>query len=332
MTKKKDTEGEIGARQLGMWDEFDNTPFECILPAASDKSSKYPTLLTIVPLFAAGERENYDTDQNKGRIYPLQKGRIRRIGPGLDVYDEDTLIAILQLGAEKKVVGPREAMPVALPPVGNSAEHRETTVYKGSLTAGMINSFLARGGGGADMERTRESVQRLANQRLWFENMDEVDGMEGVTDFFKYTGRTDCKGELLIQISPEMVNILQSYQVIDMTIRRELNDSAKAVHRFLTPQPREFSISLENLAEAICYDAGGAALKRSLAGRKATGRSRGRPNQLELMIKLGFLEEAHISGTGRKTPFVLRVVKSPEREQLDYKNDNRLTNGQTMDV
>ena len=131
---------------------------------------------------------------------------------------------------------------------------------------------MGRGDGGADLERTRDSIRRLANQRLWFENTDDIDGTEGVTDFFRYTGRTDLRGILLIQISPEMVNILQSYQVIDMTIRRQLNDCGKAVHRFLTPQVKEFAISLDHLAEAICYDSGGAALKRSLLGRKATAR------------------------------------------------------------
>jgi len=301
-------------KQLGLLEELENQPFESILPAVSEKDSKYPTLLTVVPLFAAGDRENYTTDQNKGRVYKLPKGRIRRIGAGLDVYDEDTLIAILQLGAEKKVVGPREALPVALPSSINPSKN-QTTVYKGSVTAGKINSFLGRGDGGADLERTRDSIRRLANQRLWFENLDAVDGMEGVTDFFKYTGRTDLKGELLIQISPEMVNILQSYQIIDMTIRRQLNDCGKAVHRYLTPQPTKFDISLEDLAEAICYDAGVSALKRSLVGRPSTGNTKGRPNQLELMVELGFLKMAEIRGTGRKVPFRLFVEKNEEHRQ-----------------
>ena len=307
------SDGDSG--QLSMLDQLEPTAFESILPAVSDKESKYPTLLSVVPLFAAGDREKYTTDQDKGRVYKLPKGRIRRIGAGLDVFDEDTLIAILQLGARKKVVGPRESMPVALPS-GTASERDEITVYKGSVTAGQINNFLSRGDGGVDLERTRDSIRRLANQRLWFENTDEVDGMEGVTDFFRYTGRRDLRGELLIQISPEMVNILQSYQVIDMTIRKELNDCGKAVHRFLTPQPREFSIQLDDLADAICYDAGGAALKRSLLGRKPTKKTKGRPNQLALLKELGFLIEAEITGTGRSEPFVLNVIKSRQNSDL----------------
>lgn len=312
---------------MSMLEEFDNASFESILPAVSEKDSKYPTLLSIVPLFAAGERENYTTDQNKGRVYKLPRGRIRRIGAGLDVYDEDTLIAILQLGAEKKVVGPREAMPVAL----SSSGDKPTTVYKGLVTAGKINAFLGRGDGGADLERTRDSIRRLANQRLWFENVDDVDGMEGVTDFFKYHGRTDLRGELLIQISPEMVNLLQQYQVIDITVRRQLNDCGKAVHRYLTPQPQNFDIALDDLAEAICYDAGGAALKRSLLGRKSTKKSPGRPNQLELMVELGFLRRWEITGTGRKTPFRLYVEKAqPGQLIIDGNKKIPIMDGSTL--
>lgn len=305
MSKNRTKQDDSKDNQTSISEAFDNAPFESILPAVSEKDSKYPTLLAIVPLFAAGERENYTTDQNKGQVYKLSRGRIRRIGAGLDVYDEDTLIAILQLGAEKKVVGPRESMPLALPSAGN----KPTTVYKGLVTAGKINAFLGRGDGGADLERTRDSIRRLANQRLWFENVDDVNGMEGVTDFFKYHGRTDLRGELLIQISPEMVNLLQQYQVINITVRRQLNDSGKAVHRYLTPQPQHFDIAFDELAEAICYDAGGAALKRSLLGRKSTNKSPGRPNQLELMTELGFLRHWEITGTGRKTPFRLLVEK-----------------------
>ena len=106
--------------------------FETILPITSEKDSKYPTLLSIVPLFAAGERENYTTDQHEGRVYQLPQGRIRRIGAGLDVYDEDTLIAILQLGAEKKVIGPPASMPVALSSINLQQSH-STTVYKESI-------------------------------------------------------------------------------------------------------------------------------------------------------------------------------------------------------
>ncbi|MBV1870900.1 MAG: hypothetical protein KUG76_08320 [Gammaproteobacteria bacterium] len=299
-------------KQLSLLDE--QGIFETLMPIASDRNSNYPTVFSLVPLFAAGDRDNYTTDQEHGRVYELPEGRIRRIGAGLDLYDEDTLIAILQLGAEKKVVGPRESMPLALSP---GEVDKETTVYKGVLTAGRINDFLGRKDGGADLERTRDSIRRLANQRLWFET-NSKDGMESVTDFFKYTGRKDLRGELLIQISPEMVTILQSYHIIDMRIRRKLNDCGKAVHRFLTPQLREYSISLEHLAEAICHDAGATSLKRSLLGRPASLKSKGRPNQLTLMKELGFLKEASITGTGKKKPFVLHVVKTEGRTGGSY--------------
>lgn len=308
---------DSGYEQLSMLGDFDPTPIESILPATKQSDSKYPTLLSIVPLFTPGDRENYTTDQNNGLVYPIDNGRIRRIGPGLDVYDEDTLIAILQL-MEKKVVGPREAMPVALPPAMDNSEEDQTTVYKGTVTAPRINAFLGRGDGGIDNERTRDSIKRLANQRLWFESRDASDpeAMEGVTDFFKYMGKSDLRGELLIQISPQMVNLLQQYQIIDMNVRVKLNDAGKAVHRYLTAQPENFDISLDDLAEAICYEPGGSALKRALMGRKATAKTKARPNQLDLMKELGFLKSWELSGTGRGTPFRLFIQKNPITKTL----------------
>lgn len=322
MVKKKQSKAASDEKQINFLDKLENKAIESILPSARESESKYPKLLTIVPLFAASDRERYSTDQNKGQVYNAPEGgRIRRIGPGIDMYDEDTLIAILQLGSEKKIVGRREAMPLALPPADNQ---NEITVYKGDVSAASINNFLGRGEGGIDLDLTRSSIRRLANQRLWFENMETgEDGLEGVTDFFKYSGRTDLKGKILIQVSPEMVNLLKYYESVDMTIRRELNDCGKAVYRFLLSQPKEYAIKLEDLAEAICYDAGGAELKRTLLGRKATARTKARPNQLELMINLGFLEQAEITGTGRRTPVTLHVVKAETKTKPSIEEKNK---------
>ena len=69
-------------------------PIEELLPVESGPS-KYPTLLTRVPLFSpVANRTTLDTDWIIGDVYTTPWGAIQRIGPGLDIYDEDTLIGM----------------------------------------------------------------------------------------------------------------------------------------------------------------------------------------------------------------------------------------------
>ena len=316
MAKKRDKASDDNGAQVSMFDSILDRPVETLLPSAREAAdSRYPSLLTVVPLFGANDRENYTTDQKNGQVYEVPGGGIiRRIGEGLDMYDEDTLIAILQLGAKSKLVGAGSGMPVPLD--SEKPGEKTVTVYKGELTAMEINAFLGRGEGGRDVQLTRDSIRRLTNQRLWFESVagDDDSPMEGVTDFFKYKGFSNLRGKLYIQISPDMVNLLSSYVLMDVAIRKDLSDIGKALYRYLLTQPRDVRIDLETLAEGIGFGGIAKELKRNLLGRPAKGKDNGRTNQLEKLIELGVLVSAEITGTGRRKPFTLEAVKVHDGE------------------
>lgn len=281
-------------------------PIEELLPAESGQS-KYPTLLTRVPLFSpVANRAVLDTDWIKGEVYTTPWGAIRRIGPGLDIYDEDTLIALFRLCRTRKLHGKREALPVpALRVVqdehGERHEGGEETasVYIGTTTAYAVNRFLGRDTGGKDLKACRDSIQRLAVTSLFFHKSDLQ--KEGKTGFFDYVGDEDCHGEITIQFRPAMFRLMESYTYMDVAVRRQLSDVGKSVHKFLSGQPNEYAISLDKLIAVVRYCGDRKEFKRVLLGVHS------KVGQLEKMKLAGWLKQYEISGTGRKTPFILKT-------------------------
>ena len=281
-------------------------PIEELLPVESGPS-KYPTLLTRVPLFSpVANRADLDTDWIKGEVYATPWGSIRRIGPGLDIYDEDTLIALFRLCRTRKLHGKREALPVPVLRVveDEHGERREgsgeiASVYIGTTTAYAVNCFLGRDTGGKDLKACRDSIQRLAVTSLFFHKSDLQ--KEGKTGFFDYVGDEDCHGKITIQFRPAMYRLMESYTYMDVAVRRQLSDVGKSVHKFLSGQPNEYAISLDKLMAAVGYFGSRKDFKRALLGARNT------VGQLEKMKLAGWLKQYEISGTGRKTPFILKI-------------------------
>ena len=272
-----------------------------LLPSLGESRSRYPTLLTEVPIFSPiNGRGKAATEHTRGVVYSSRKGQIERFGPGLDIYDEDTLIAIMKLAAEKRLEGPSDSMPIQI-----EGSQKDVVVYVGKVSAPQINEFLGRGFGGADLECCRESIRRLAFTRLRLIN--DISKKEGITGFFDYIGDNDYRGELLIQLSPMIVDLLQTYIEIDMQVRRKLSDTGKSIHRFLGGQSPESSITLEGLKEHIGYDGSLVDLKYVLMGKKASKNTKERVSQLQIMKDAGWLDGFELIGTGRKTPYELRT-------------------------
>jgi hypothetical protein len=297
---------ERTARRNGDSAQLD-LPIEELLPVETGQS-KYPTLLTRVPLFSpVANRTVLDTDWIKGEVYATPWGSIRRIGPGLDIYDEDTLIALFRLCRSRKLHGKREALPIpALRVVDDEHGERreggqeEASVYIGTTTAYAVNRFLGRDTGGKDLRACRESIQRLGVTSLFFHKSDLH--KEGKTGFFDYIGDDNCHGEITIQFRPAMYRLMESnYTYIDIAVRRQLSDVGKSVHKFLSSQPQEYAISLDKLMAVVRYAGDSKEFKRVLMGTtKKIG-------QLEKMKRLEWIKSYEISGTGRKTPFILRI-------------------------
>lgn len=280
--------------------------FEQVLPLTSTRTPPYPALFTRVPVFGPlGDRTEADTDWRTPERYETPWGVIERFGPGLDMYDEDTILAMLHLCRQKKVVGPRRDVQrrhltaVGRNELGTHIEADETDdeieVYEGCTSAYRINKYLGRPTGGKGLRECRESIQRLALTQLFF-HQEELKRFRQV-NFFLLAGDRDPRGEIWVQFNPAMSTLLKHYTYINIDVRRQLSDTGKAVHKFLSSQPRQYKIGVDKLMMAIGYR-GEAKKFRTLL--KA---------QLKKLQEIGWLTNYVLSGTGRATPFVLYIER-----------------------
>jgi hypothetical protein len=244
-----------------------------------------------------------------GKVYVTSWGRMRRWGPALNLYDEDTLFGVIALCRQKKLRGSRADMTIPVPRLTivesgkeplRSGESEVVTVVSGSTTAYQINDFLGRGTGGDHLDRCRESVRRIALNGFLIEN--EQQGKEGVFHLFRYVADKDLKGEIIFQFDPVMVALMEHGVWLDMRIRAQLKAPGIAIHRFLSSQlsstKPEYSIHLDKLAGICNYS------------REIKFFRQDTQSALKTLKDIGWLDEiSEIVGSGRSVPFKLNVRK-----------------------
>lgn len=269
----------------------------------------YPTIFTRLPLFAAtsNRKVNDTTEFEHGDFVTTSWGAIRRFGPGLNVYDEDTLIAIMHLGQQRKVRGRHHDLPISLNSraVDMVMPDDPVTVHAGLITAHAINRYIGRPDSGKALQECRASIRRLSQTLIEIvtEGRDSNDSQQpdysGMFQLFRSQGARNFRGPILIQFEPEMLQLLSQYTRINMHVRRELSDIGKAAHKYLSSQLSRrnatTSIRLSKLKSITGYRSAIKFLRQSLVG------------QLALMVELGFLSDYSLTGTGRSTPHVLTV-------------------------
>lgn len=304
---------------------------ESFLPPIRRENSRYPALFTRVPLFTPVKDRSKDNsfDPAKPAIYQADGFKITRIGEGLSVYDEDTLIAILQLAAEKSIKGNPSAINQRLLPVPDTQPSLKPAtvegwtveeVWIGNASPYMINAFLDRGTGGGQLKQCLESIKRLSRTVLVLSS-DHVKRDRNMI-FFELVNDHSEHGKAFVKINATMVHLLRDYAVIDVRIRKELTDVGKSLHRFLCGSAQEFVYSLEELQKHLGYKGSAADFKRALIGRKSTDSKPGLPNQLEILKEKGWLLDYRISGTGRSSPIVLWGKKAQPTLFLDQSGHN----------
>ena len=306
--------GALG--QMGITVSVVETP----LPESqSTPNVQFPTLLTSFPVFKpTNNRSKADTKGMVGEEFKTSWGKVERHGPGLNIYDQDTLIAIIKLGQRKEIVGPKSELLIGelsgpIPPLnGEIVTHQEqenetVVIHAGSVSARQINKFLDRDESDGNLALTRESIKRLSLQNLIFytDKMDDprYSGKERKVEFFKYHGDRDLKGVIDIVFPPPMVLLLRDYALIDVEQRKKLSAVGKCVQLHLAGLPRSATLVLEELMATV-----GASnlteFKRALLGRK------NRIGQLELMVEAKFLKSYKVSGNGKSEPYVLEFTKN----------------------
>jgi hypothetical protein len=269
-------------------------PIEELLPMdITNGSQPYPTHFTRIPVFAPiKERKVADTDWSTGETYDTKWGRITRYGPGLDMYDEDTLLGLLGTAQEKRLRGLRQAFPVPLEAVNGTDS---TIVHYGHTSAYAVNQYLGRGLGGKDLKKCRDSIRRIALTQFVIYRKDLA--IEGKVHLFDYKAENDFRGTFDIQFSPVMVRLLKEYTYIDMNVRSKLSDLGKALHKFLSSQPNTYKIRLDKLKTTLGYRG---QLKHFHPNLKKA---------LNELSRKEWIKEWSITGTGRRIPHVLHISK-----------------------
>lgn len=277
------------------------------LPEKISSGSLYPQAFAGVPIFAPiKSRKKLDTmgyEEKDGVHYNLPGGRLQRLGAGLDMYDEDTLIAIWQLIPQRRLVGTIEEVANRLNIFApNTVFSGRSEFLFGTVTTYKINNFLGLNTGGDSNKKRRDSIIRLNRNNFYYypiKNGREVGHKD--LKLFYLVERTDNDNvkdnQFDILLDPWMVNLMRSYFLIDMELRKKLTIVGKALQRFLVSQSESYYGRVEKLMEDLDYRRSRSEFIRDLSkGRDATLKNKGTRPQLELMLENGFIKSWKISG------------------------------------
>lgn len=280
--------------------------------------SHYPSLLSLVSMFLpVKDRKRGDTSgwgEKDGEFYRCNGVTIQRFGPGLSTYDEDTLIAIIQLACERSLIGTEadvrnKYLPLFSDNDKDTDVDKETkkTFYIGNMTYYRINKYIGRETSGSGLKSCRDSVNRLSKTTL--DISSSYSSKSATTGFFRVVRDENEKKPFTVVIEPIMAKYLIDYVIMDLNIRKALSPVGKSVYRYFIGSG-ENRIPLLDLMESIGFDGSIADFKRILAGRKGTAKRKGKTGELDVMIEIGWLKNWEITGTGRNEPMMLDIDRA----------------------
>jgi len=303
------------------------TPSPAVIAAANEKlerfvrqrgieqfelfpSNEFPTPFTRLPLFPPVQRTTARKAATGDWIALHSRwdsGGVFKAGPGLTIYDEDTLIGLMTLRSQG-LTGPSDRLPIPTQPGALSSgvvldnPIRVHALY--CLISQLESTIQGRtpkaGWGGRAIQKRRDSLNRLAAITLRFEQPKGADGFQGKTIHLIYIEYVSTKEDscYYIQFHPLVSQWLETYRTfIDFDLRRKLTPLGKAMHRFLASQRsnRTYTVDLAILVQAIGANGELRGIKRSALV------------QLAKMQDEKFLKKFEITGTGRSSPWRLTV-------------------------
>lgn len=273
-------------------------------------SNEFPTPFTRLPLFPPVQRTTAQKAATGDWIAlhsRWDRGGVFKAGPGLTIYDEDTLIGLMTLRSQG-LTGPADKLPIVAQPgavasglaPGNPVRVHALYCLISQLESAIQGRTPAKGWGGRAIQKRRNSLNRLAAITLRFEQPKGVDGFQGKAIHLIYieyvsTAEESC---YYVQFHPVVSQWLETYRTfIDFDMRRKLTPLGKAMHRFLASQRSNkiYTVELSVMFQAIGANGELRDLKRSALA------------QLEKMQKEGFFVRWKITGTGRSSPWKLTV-------------------------
>ncbi|KPK49496.1 MAG: hypothetical protein AMS22_13590 [Thiotrichales bacterium SG8_50] len=283
--------------QLGLFDA---------IPIASREV--IPTLLTRIPVFMpitkAKQKQLLDDDNALPFETPFGKGK--RYGANLTVFDEDVLYAMARL-SRKKLIGPHSNMPIKVSQIYKANEKGSVNVDTVVCTVTDILDTLGLSKGGKLRKDVVDSLERLASTTLLL-TLNKEDRYLGRCELGKPIKLMDVEwqlyssdGIIYAQFSPIVTYWLESeYTYYDWDTRKQLkNRLAKALHRYLSSQPKDFFKlnKLDDIAASVGHHVRRCDLKSSFV------------RALDELKKVGFLIDYEIEGTGKGTPFRLYATR-----------------------
>ena len=253
-------------------------------------------------IFLPGHHESQRSllDVDHALPFVTSWGRGRRFGPLLNTDDEDTLIAILRLMHTSTEM---ERGGLAVPMPGSEPRPKVHALY---ATISDVSRELHLQKGGLAFELLRKSIKRLAATRLEIE-FEPTHASAAHSRTFELLevcrGVCDNEGVLYLQFSPLLSRLLcESYCRVDINVRRELTEAGKAVHRFLSEQPRSICIGTGVLQHSIGYTKSRAAFMRELR------------ETMKRLKSLRWLLAWEIEGTGRGRPPLVRLNRCQDTD------------------
>jgi hypothetical protein len=292
--------------------------FEEWLQVRDPESSHYPSIFGLTSMFLpVKDRKKGDTTtwgKKGGEFYYAGDFTIQRFGPGLSTYDEDTLIAILQLSSERMLVGDeadvRERYLPGLPQTKTDLSFFNASLrnsyYVGTISPYRINKYFGRETSGAGLAACLESMLRLQQTSLTISKKRSSKIAD--THFFSLIRDEQESSSVTVVIDPIMAKLMQDFVVMDLNLRRKLTPVGKGVYRYLEASGVK-TIPILDLMERIGTTLSVSDFNRALLGRRPTAKNPGTQGELKVLQDSGWLRSYEIVGTGRSRPFVLKIEK-----------------------
>lgn len=266
-------------------------------------STEHPTFLTRIPIFVPARRSNQREllDEDNSISFVTSWGKGKKYGPPLTVYDEDTLMAIGRLRS-KGLAGQPANLPVPVSEIYREKAGDNINVH---IVCCMLSDIQAECGtaqGGKNNKLRLSSIRRLAATTIELDTKtaEKIVGRGINIKLIDVAWQEFTDNAILyIQFSPIMAKWYErEYTYINWSIRQKLHDTGKAIHRFLAGQPKVYEIHTAKIMKTINYMRPN---KRFTDDLRTT---------MKILQEEGWILEWEISGTGRKTPHKLHIIRA----------------------
>ena len=285
-------EAQLSLFQQELQGRFTNIPL--------DPQTEYPTLLTRLPIFLPIDASAQRALLNKDNAIEFETswGKGKKYGPPLSMTDEDTLIALGRL-RKSRLIGNPNHLPVQVSDLYRVTGEENVSVHITPCTVSQVQLECTPTTGGDANKLRLASIKRLAATTIEFDNKtaDKLVGRGTTIKLIDVAWQEFADTAILyVQFTPIMSQWYDNeYTYIDFNIRKQLTDTGKAIHRFLSGQPKVYEIGTKKLMGTILYQRQYKAFMSDL--RKTCNK----------LVDLGWITEWCITGTGRGKPQMLTV-------------------------